>query len=49
MTGAELKSILARNGLQQKDIADMLNMSKQNISAALKVKDVRTGLLEQLC
>ena len=49
MTGDELKNILAENGLQQKDIADMLNTSKQNISAALMVKDVRTGLLEQLC
>ena len=49
MTGAELKSILARNGLQQKDIADMLNMSQQNLSNSLKIKDVTTGLLEQHC
>lgn len=49
MTGEELKRILMANGFQQKDIADKLNTSKQNISAALKVQDIKTSFLEELC
>lgn len=49
MTGQNLKNILAANGLQQKEIADKLCMSQQNFAAALKVQDVKTGFLEQLC
>lgn len=49
MTGEILKSILFRNGIQLKDIAEKLDMSQQNFSNALKVADVKTGLLEKLC
>lgn len=49
MTGQNLKNILTSNGLQQKEIADKLCMSQQNFAAALKVQDVKTGFLEQLC
>ena len=34
MTGEELKTILVRNGLQQKDIAEKLEMSQQNFAAS---------------
>ena len=49
MTGEELKTILVRNGLQQKDIAEKLEMSQQNFAASLKVRDVKSGFLEQIC
>lgn len=49
MTGEELKNILVRNGLQQKDIAEKLAMSQQNFGASLKVRDIKTGFLEQIC
>lgn len=49
MTGEELKNILVRNGLQQKDIAEKLSMSQQNFGASLKVRDIKTGFLEQIC
>lgn len=49
MTGEELKTILVRNGLQQKDIAEKLEMSQQNFAASLKVRDIKTGFLEQIC
>lgn len=49
MTGEILKSILFRNGIQLKDVAEKLEMSQQNFSNALKVADIKTGLLEKLC
>lgn len=49
MTGEILKSILFRNGIQLKDVAEKLDMSQQNFSNALKVADIKTGLLEKLC
>lgn len=49
MTGEELKTILVRNGLQQKDIAEKLEMSQQNFAASLKVRDIKTVFLEQIC
>lgn len=49
MTGEVLKSILFRNGIQLKDVAEKLDMSQQNFSNALKVADIKTGLLEKLC
>lgn len=49
MTGDELKNILVRSGLQQKDIAEKLAMSQQNFAASLKVRDIKTGFLEQIC
>lgn len=49
MTGDNLKLILLKTGIQLKDIAEKLEMSQQNFSNALKVSDVKTGLLERLC
>lgn len=49
MTGNELKNILANSGFQQKDIAEKLQMSQQNFAASLKVRDIKSGFLEQIC
>lgn len=49
MTGEELKKVLTQHGLMLKDVAALLGMSQQNFSSALKVADIKTGLLEELC
>lgn len=49
MTGNELKNILVNSGFQQKDIAEKLQMSQQNFAASLKVRDIKSGFLEQIC
>lgn len=49
MTGTELKNILTKNGLQQKDVAEKIGMSQQNFAASLKVQDIKSGFLELLC
>lgn len=49
MTGKELKKILENEGVTQAWLADRLNTSQQVVSAALQVKDVKTGYLERLC
>ena len=46
MKGIRIKSILLERGVQQKDIADKLGMSKQTLSAALSTDDVRSSLIE---
>lgn len=47
MTGEELRKKLSDLGVQQKDIADKLGLTRQNFSQMLAVKDVKSGLLEK--
>ena len=49
MSGDDLKNKLRLTGVNLIEIADMVGMSQANFSASLKVKDVKTGLLEKLC
>ena len=49
MTGEQLKKKLLDMGIQQKDMADKLGMTRQNFSHALGAKDIKTGLLENIC
>ena len=49
MTGEELKKKLLSVGLQQKDVAQKLGKSQQNVSQMMTAADVRTGLIEELC
>lgn len=49
MTGNRLKEILAKTGLSQTEIANKLGISVQNLNNKLETKDVKTGLLEELC
>lgn len=49
MTGEELRKKLSDWGVQQKDIADKLGLTRQNFSQMLSVKDVKSGLLEKIC
>lgn len=49
MTGEQLKKKLLDMGIQQKDMADKLGMTRQNFSQALGAKDIKTGLLENIC
>ena len=49
MNGEELKNKLRMTGVNLVEIADMVGMSQANFSAALKVKDVKTGFIEKLC
>lgn len=48
MTGEELKTILVRNGLQQKDIAEKLEMSQQQKSDLIGVVSTSQKQIEQL-
>lgn len=48
MTGLQVKQILLKNGYVLNDIATKLGESSQNFSAALKVKDIKTGILERI-
>lgn len=49
MTGEEIRLKLLQMGIQQQDLAEKLGMSKQNFSAALKVKSVKSDFIESLC
>ncbi len=49
MTGEELRRVLAKSGIQLKDLAQMVGMSQQNFSNTLRVADVKSGFLERLC
>lgn len=49
MTGKEVKGILTSNGYSITDVANRLGVSQPNLSMALKVADVKTGLLEKIC
>lgn len=46
MKGNKIRSILIEKGVQQKAIADYLGISKQTLSAALSIDDVRSSLIE---
>ena len=49
MTGKELKRRLSALGISLSEVAEKLNMSQQNLSRALAVADIKTGLLERIC
>lgn len=49
MTGEQLKRILYVAGIPQNELAKKLGMSHQNLYAALKSQDIKTGFLERLC
>ena len=48
MKGEEVKLKLKKAGVSITEIASLLGMSRQSLSQALSVKDVKTGLLEDL-
>lgn len=48
MEGNRLKTILSNLGYRQTDIAVMLGMTQQNLSAIFKSADVRSGILEKI-
>lgn len=48
MKGEELKFKLKKAGVSITEIASLLGMSRQSLSQALSVKDVKTGLIEEL-
>lgn len=48
MDGLTIKEFLKRHGFTQQDVAKLLNMSTQNLSAALSKDDVRSSLIERI-
>ena len=48
MKGEEVKLKLKKAGVSITEIASLLGMSRQSLSQALSVKDVKTGLIEDL-
>ena len=48
MKGSELKEILRREGVVFNQLAESLEMSQQNLSAAFTRDDVKSGLLEKI-
>ena len=48
MKGEELKLKLKRAGVSIAEVASLIGMSRQSLSQALSVKDVKTGLIEDL-
>lgn len=48
MNGLTIKEILRRTGHTQLEIADLLGMSNQNLSAALSKDDIRSSLIERI-
>lgn len=48
MKGEEVKLKLKKAGVSITEIASILGMSRQSLSQALSVKDVKTGLIEDL-
>jgi len=49
MTGVELKKVLTEGGYALKDIASLMGMTQPNFSQLMKVQDVKSGTLEQMC
>lgn len=49
MTGEQLKLKLAEFHVTQAELREKLGMKQQNFSAALTVKDVKTGFIESIC
>ena len=48
MKGLAIKKILEDYGLTQTKVSQLLEMSQQNLSAALSSEDVKTGLVERI-
>lgn len=48
MKGSELKDLLRREGIVLNQLADLLDMSQQNLSAAFTRDDIKSGLLEKI-
>ena len=48
MKGIEIKEFLRRKGWNLAQIAELLEMSQQNFSAALAKDDIKTGLVERI-
>lgn len=48
MKGIEIKDFLRRKGWNLAQIAEILEMSQQNFSAALAKDDIKTGLVERI-
>jgi len=48
MKGIEIKDFLRRKGWNLAQIAELLEMSQQNFSAALAKDDLKTGLIERV-
>lgn len=48
MKGIEIKDFLRRKGWNLAQIAELLEMSQQNFSAALAKDDIKTGLVERI-
>lgn len=49
MDGVTLRKILTDNGYVLKELAQKMGMSQPGFSQLMKVKDVKSGILEQLC
>ena len=49
MTGVELKKVLNEGGYALKDVAALMGMTQPNFSQLMKVQDVKSGTLEQIC
>lgn len=49
MSGEQLRQRLTELNIGITDLAEKLRMTQPNLSAGLKVKDVKSGLLEQIC
>lgn len=49
MSGEELREILIRNGYILKEVASLMGMSQPNFSQLMRVQDVKTGTLEEMC
>lgn len=48
MTGKTVKEILYKKDRKLIEIAETMGISTQNMSALLKVQDIKTGVLEQI-
>lgn len=49
MSGQELREILTSKGYLLKDVAEKLGLTQPNFSQFLKVQDVKSGTLENIC
>lgn len=48
MTGEAVKEILRKNKISMKQLARLLDLTPQNLSAMLQKNDIRSGLVEQI-
>ena len=49
MKGVEVKKVLTGAGVTQRDLAEKLDTTPQNVNNLLSKEDVRTGFLEDIC